>query len=167
MSAGGMTVTHPDTTVYTGDVKQIVWTDGANIQRSIKQVYWSPDGVNAYLVWPKPTAKKLINDPTQGQYLMVKYKPASNINVSKVAVLVDPSGNGSASDCLVIVNDQGLLIYSAKNQSQESTAADTTLYEYTGYKRTRTFNKNIITFINIIHELIAKTNIYIYIYICI
>lgn len=143
MSAGGITVSHPDTTVYTGDVKQIVWTDRANIQHSIKQVYWSPDGINAYLVWPKPTAKKLLNDSTQNQYLIVKYKPASNINVSKVAVLVDPSGNGSGSDCLVIVNDQGLLIYSAKNQSQESTAADTTLYEYTGYKRTRTFNNSV------------------------
>ena len=143
MSAGGITVTHPNTTQYTGDIKQIVWTDGANIQHSIKQVYWSPDGVNAYLVWPKPTAKKLINDSTQDQYLMVKYKPASNINVSKVAVLVDPSGNGNGSDCLVIVNDQGLLIYSGKNNSQESTAADTTLYEYTGYKRTRTFNSSV------------------------
>ena len=134
---------------------------GSNTQEEIERVIFLPASVIATLanktdaersaiydtwtVWKRywEENKRLANDSTQDQYLMVKYKPASNINVSKVAVLVDPSGNGSGSDCLIIVNDQGLLIYSAKNQSQESTAADTTLYEYTGYKRTRTFNNSV------------------------
>ena len=50
--AGGITVTHPDTTQYTGNVNRIVIVDGNGVQHEVQQVYWCADGTEAKLVWP-------------------------------------------------------------------------------------------------------------------
>lgn len=50
--AGGITVTHPDTTQYTGNVNRIIIVDGNGVQHEVQQVYWCPDGTEAKLVWP-------------------------------------------------------------------------------------------------------------------
>lgn len=50
--AGGITITHPDTIQYTGNINRIVITDSSGVQHEVKQVYWCPDGTEAKLVWP-------------------------------------------------------------------------------------------------------------------
>ena len=112
----------------------------------VNKVYAIPAGVTItsvaqlqnYVVW-ELVNKKLINDTTTDQYLMVKFKPSQNINVSSIGILTDSNGNGSNN--LTIVNDAGLLIYSGSKGSLETTT-NTTIYEYTGTKRTRTDSSN-------------------------
>ena len=62
MAAGGILVTHPETTIYTGNVNRIVIVDGNGVQHDVQQVYWCPDGIEAKLVWPAISRTLLAGD---------------------------------------------------------------------------------------------------------
>lgn len=122
----------------------------SNDFRQVNKVYAIPAGVTItsvsdlqnYVVW-ELVEDVLTGDNTTDNYLMVKFKPSSNITVSSIGILTDSNGTGTTSAELIIVNDVGLLIYSGYNNSQESTETGVTKYGYTGYKRTRTFNSSV------------------------
>ena len=133
--------THPSQTNLAARTRNIIWCDAAGNAHSIKAVYWSPSNNvgDLKLIWLRDHAQRtLINDDTTDQYLMIKYKPAADIQVSSIGILTDPNGGGNGAN-FIILNDGGLLIYTSYNQSQEATD-NTEIYSYTGIKRTRTIN---------------------------
>lgn len=133
--------THPSQPYPAARTRNIIWCDAAGNAHSIKAVYWSPsnNANDLKLIWLRDhTQKTLINDDTTGQYLMIKYTPAADIQVSSIGILTDPNGSGNGAN-FIILNDGGLLIYTSYNQSHEATN-NTEIYSYTGIKRTRTIN---------------------------
>lgn len=122
----------------------------SNDFRQVNKVYAIPAGVTItsvsdlqnYVVW-ELVEDVLTGDTSTDNFLMVKFKPSTNITVSSIGILTDSNGTGSTSDKFIIVNDSGLLIYSGYGASQESTETGVTKYGYTGYKRTRTFNSSV------------------------
>lgn len=46
-------MTAPDSTMHSSRVRNIIWRDNNNVNRSVKYVYWCPDGVTAKLVWQR------------------------------------------------------------------------------------------------------------------
>ena len=56
MAAGDLEnilMTAPDSTMHSSRVRNIYWRDHNNVNRSVKYVYWCPDGVTAKLVWQR------------------------------------------------------------------------------------------------------------------
>lgn len=56
MAAGDLEnilMTAPDSTMHSSRVRNIYWRDHNNVNRSVKFVYWCPDGVTAKLVWQR------------------------------------------------------------------------------------------------------------------
>lgn len=56
MAAGDLEnilMTAPDSTKHSSKTRNIIWRDNNNVNRSVKYVYWCPDGVTAKLVWQR------------------------------------------------------------------------------------------------------------------
>ena len=56
MAAGDLEnilMTAPDSTMHSSRARNIIWRDNNNVNRSVKYVYWCPDGVTAKLVWQR------------------------------------------------------------------------------------------------------------------
>lgn len=133
--AGGITVTHPNTIAYTGNVNRIVITDGSGVQHEVKQVYWCPDGINANLIWPVNTQKTLIMD--SDGYVALKYKPSSTKQVSTVGI--HTTSNNVSNRSVYIFNDNGLLIA----KGNQETLTSNTKYNLEGWTRTTTLDNAI------------------------
>ena len=105
MAAGGITVTHPDTIIYTGNINRIVIVDGAGVQHEVKQVYWSPDGINANLVWPT-IQKTLVAGDTA---VAIQYKPTVDISVTDIGIFTAESVTGRTAK-IKVFHESGLCI---------------------------------------------------------
>lgn len=56
MAAGDLEnilLTAPDSTMHSSRVRNIIWRDNNNVNRSVKYVYWCPDGQRVRLVWQR------------------------------------------------------------------------------------------------------------------
>jgi hypothetical protein len=88
MAAGDLEnilMTAPDSTMHSSRVRNIIWRDNNNVNRSVKYVYWCPDGVTAKLVWQRDhtpvvvsyTTLKSSGSDVNRQYLF-KYVATTN-----------------------------------------------------------------------------------------
>lgn len=127
MAAGGITVTHPDTIIYTGNVNRIVIVDGAGVQHEVKQVYWSPDGVNANLVWP--TVQRTL--VAGNQNVAIEYVPTANITVNSIEIFTSQTANVS-SGRIKILHESGLYVGAIDGNTTDAT---TERYGLTGVPR--------------------------------
>ena len=117
--------------------------------QKVKEVYASKAGetitaenLESHLVWRY--FDELQNDGTTDQYLLFAFKPTIvNVTVNSISILVDLSATQQRGH-LTIFSDDGLMLYSfGDNNSQENTEANTTMYGFTGIKRTTTLNNSI------------------------
>ena len=76
-------LTAPDSTMHSSKVRNIIWRDNNNVNRSVKYVYWCPDGVTAKLVWQRD------HSPTQEDFTTIKY----NNQPTDKAILVKFTAN--------------------------------------------------------------------------
>lgn len=86
MAAGDLEnilLTAPDSTMHSSRVRNIIWRDNNNVNRSVKFVYWCPDGVTAKLVWQRD------HSPTQEDFTTIKY----NNQTTDKAILVKFTAN--------------------------------------------------------------------------
>lgn len=68
MAAGDLEnilMTAPDSTMHSSRVRNIYWRDHNNVNRSVKYVYWCPDGVTAKLVWQRDHTQRTLVAGTQ------------------------------------------------------------------------------------------------------
>ena len=126
--AGGITVTHPNTTIYTGNVNRIVIVDGNGVQHNVQQVYWCPDGVEAKLVWPAISRTLTAGD----QLVAIEYKPTNDITVNSIEIYTTSNQGDNNNARVKILHESGLYI-AAFNSDNGPDAAE--IYQLSGYKR--------------------------------
>lgn len=77
MAAGDLEnilMTAPDSTKHSSKTRNIIWRDNNNVNRSVKYVYWCPDGVTAKLVWQRD-----YSDPfNASQKILLKYRASTS-----------------------------------------------------------------------------------------
>lgn len=81
MAAGDLEnilMTAPDSTKHSSRVRNIIWRDNNNVNRSVKYVYWCPDGVTAKLVWQRDYSDVF----KVSQKILLKYTASSSLITS-------------------------------------------------------------------------------------
>ena len=84
MAAGDLEnilMTAPDSTMHSSRARNIIWRDNNNVNRSVKYVYWCPDGVTAKLVWQRDhsTVVDEYSDPfNASQKILLKYRASTS-----------------------------------------------------------------------------------------
>lgn len=84
MAAGDLEnilMTAPDSTMHSSRARNIIWRDNNNVNRSVKYVYWCPDGVTAKLVWQRDhsTVVDEYNDVfNSSQKILLKYRASTS-----------------------------------------------------------------------------------------
>lgn len=126
--AGGITVTHPNTIAYTGNVNRIVITDGSGVQHEVKQVYWCPDGINANLVWPNAQRTLLAGD----KLVAIEYVPANDITVQTIEIFTTSNQGNTNYARVKILHESGLYIAAFNSDNGPDAATE---YGLAGYKR--------------------------------
>lgn len=113
MAAGDLEnilLTAPDSTMHSSRIRNIIWRDNNNVNRSVKYVYWCPDGVNTKLVWqrdhspvgPQYTTIKIDNTETS-KAIAVKYVATSE-PITKIEILTHFQGN---------INNPNIFVYNS------------------------------------------------------
>lgn len=77
MAAGDLEniwMTAPDSTMHSSSACNIIWRDNNNVNRSVKYVYWCPDGVTAKLVWQRYYS----NVFNASQKILLKYRASTS-----------------------------------------------------------------------------------------
>lgn len=88
MAAGDLEnilMTAPDSTMHSSRVRNIIWRDNNNVNRSVKYVYWCPDGVTAKLVWQRdhsPVGYEYSDVFNVSQKILLKYTASSSLITS-------------------------------------------------------------------------------------
>lgn len=126
--AGGITVTHPNTIAYTGNVNRIVITDASGVQHEVKQVYWCPDGINANLVWPNAQRTLLAGD----KLVAIEYVPANDITVQTIEIFTTSNQGNTNYARVKILHESGLYIAAFNSDNGPDAATE---YGLAGYKR--------------------------------
>lgn len=126
--AGGITLTHPNTIAYTGNVNRIVITDGNGVQHEVKQVYWSADGINANLVWPNAQRTLLAGD----KLVAIEYVPANDITVQTIEIFTTSNQGNTNYARVKILHESGLYIAAFNSDNGPDAATE---YGLAGYKR--------------------------------
>lgn len=97
--------------------------------------------LDSYLVWRY--FDELQNDGTTDQYLLFAIKPTvQNISLHSLSIMTDTSGTGNIGH-VIVLSDDGLLLYSLTNSNFQESTANETIYGYTGIKRTITLYNDI------------------------
>lgn len=84
MAAGDLEnilMTAPDSTIHSSRVRNIIWRDNNSVNRSVKYVYWCPDGVTAKLVWQRdhsPVGYEYNDVFNASQKILLKYHASSS-----------------------------------------------------------------------------------------
>lgn len=129
MAAGDLeniVLTSPDSAAQkSARVRNIIWRDETNVNRSVKEVYWSPDGISAKLVWQRdhsPIAVKYktvlqTGDQANGAYTAIKFT-AQSTEITKLKIWSMIDGNHSVSRNIYVYNSDGTFF---KQLSQDAT----------------------------------------------
>lgn len=149
MAAGDLeniVLTSPDSAAQkSARVRNIIWRDETNVNRSVKEVYWCPDGVTAKLVWqrdhspigPQYTTIKIDNVETN-RAIAVKYVATSQ-PITTIEILTHFQGTMN-NPCIFIYNStmtsSQKITYSSNDASftAEEVSLDnvtTNVYNYT------------------------------------
>lgn len=118
MAAGDLeniVLTSPDSASQKSKlVRNIIWRDATNVNRSVKEVYWCPDGVTAKLVWQRD------HSPTQTEYndvfnssklILFKYKATSS-SITSIKLWTNNNPGVTYNWFVKIVDSQGNHVYS-------------------------------------------------------
>lgn len=125
--AGGITVTHPDTIIYTGNVNRIVIVDGNGVQHDVRQVYWCPDGIEAKLVWPA-LSKTLVAGT---QFVSFEFIPTEDITLDHIGIFTSDAYTGTTVN-FAIYHESGLVVAKTNADTAQSTEEK---YSLTGQRR--------------------------------
>ena len=146
MAAGDLeniVLTSPDSAAQkSARVRNIIWRNETNVNRSVKEVYWCPDGVTAKLVWKRdhsPSQTKYNDVFNVSQKILLKYH-ASTSTITSLK-LWSNSNHGHYTETLKILNaSTGDSIYESHQGINFSYATDTLIVNdtsktvYTMYK---------------------------------
>ena len=130
MAAGGILVTHPETTIYTGNVNRIVIVDGNGVQHDVQQVYWCPDGIEAKLVWPAISRTLLAGDKCVAIELDLTNE-TSDITVTSIEIFTSQT-TSSTTGRIKIIHSSGLYVGAFDGNTTDSS---TEKYGLTGVPR--------------------------------
>jgi hypothetical protein len=84
MAAGDLEnilMTAPDSTMHSSRARNIIWRDNNNVNRSVKYVYWCPDGVTAKLVWQRDhstVVDEYSDSFNSSQKILLKYRASTS-----------------------------------------------------------------------------------------
>lgn len=134
MAAGGITVTHPETTIYTGNVNRIVIVDVNGVQHNVQRVYWCPDGVEAKLVWPVRTL--IAGD----KLVAIEYVPSVDTTVQSIEIFTTSNQGNNNKARVKILHESGLYIAAFDSDNGPDAA---TKYGLAGYAR-YVNNQNVV-----------------------
>ena len=109
MAAGDLEnilLTAPDSTMHSSRVRNITWRDNNNVNRSVKYVYWCPDGVTARLIWQRdhtPVTVKYKNILNSNIWVMFKWTATQTyLDSIKIWAVNEGSGQNSINGNLYI-----------------------------------------------------------------
>lgn len=128
--AGGITVTHPDTIIYTGNVNRIVIVDGNGVQHEVKQVYWCPDGIEAKLVWPALTRTLVAGDKCVAIELDLR-QATEDLVINSIEIFSAETENYT-NGMIKIIHESGLYMAAYDGNTSDAT---TERYNLTGRAR--------------------------------
>ena len=129
--SGGITVTHPETIIYTGNVNRIVIVDGNGVQHNVQQVYWCPDGVEAKLVWPAISRTLLAGDKNVSIEIDLT-DAASDLTISSLEIFTSQQSSSTAGR-IHIYHESGIEVAQIIGDSVDS---QETRFSLSGYPRT-------------------------------
>jgi hypothetical protein len=132
----------PDSTLTSKLVRNIYWRDHNNVSRSVKEVYWCPDGVTAKLVWKRdhsPGGDEYSDAFNTSQKILFKYHATSSSITS--LKLWSNSDHNNYNEVIKILNaSTGDTIYEMHQGVSPSYSTDTLIVNgtsktvYTLYK---------------------------------
>lgn len=119
MAAGDLEniiLTAPDSTLHSSKVRNIIWRDENNVNRSVSHLYYSPDGTreNLKLIWQRdhsPVAEKYTNLNNSDPVLFEWTCPAGTTSITSLSVYVDNaySGSGLNKACTIWIKNNDTL----------------------------------------------------------
>lgn len=133
MAAGDLEnilMTAPDSTMHSSRVRNIYWRDYNNVNRSVKFVYWCPDGQRAHLIWQRDHIQRTL--VAGDKNVAIEYTPTSNITITGIEIFTN-SSNTSTSGRVKIIHSSGVFIAAFNGDGKEPNSEE--LYSLTGYKR--------------------------------
>lgn len=117
MAAGDLEnilMTDPNSTMHSSRVRNITWRDNNNVNRSVKYVYWCPDGQRVHLIWQRdhsPVMDKYTNLNNSYPILFEWTCPAGTTSITTLSVYVDNaySSEGINKACSFWIKDNDIL----------------------------------------------------------
>lgn len=117
MAAGDLEnilMTDPDSTMHSSRVRNIIWRDNNNVNRSVKYVYWCPNGVTAKLVWQRdhsPVVDKYTNLNNSVPVLFEWTCPTGTTSITSLSIYVDNaySSEGLNRVCSIWIKNNDIL----------------------------------------------------------
>lgn len=156
MAAGDLEnilMTAPDSTMHSSRVRNIYWRDHNNVNRSVKYVYWCPDGVTAKLVWQRD------HSPTQEDFTTIKY----NNQPTDKAILVKFTANTNVIETVEFwttdthsLNNQCIIVYDENINSAQRVEIN---YNDFSYVAEQLSIDGVVT--NVYHWTISNINAYV------
>lgn len=118
----------PDNTQFKSKlVRNIYWRDHNGVNRSVKYVYWCPDGQRARLVWQRD------HSPTQEDFTTIKY----NGQPTEKAILVKFTANTNLIESIEYwtrdihnLNNPCIILYDENLNSAQRISLDTHNFSY-------------------------------------
>lgn len=132
MAAGDLEnilMTAPDSTMHSSRVRNIYWRDHNNVNRSVKYVYWCPDGQRAHLIWQRDHIQRTLLAGDKN--VAIEYTPATNIVISGIEIFTSQDSSHTAGR-VKIIHESGLFVGSVNGDAKDGS---TELYGLTGWKR--------------------------------
>lgn len=122
MAAGDLEniwMTAPDSTMHSSSACNIIWRDNNNVNRSVKYVYWCPDGVTAKLVWQREDKYTNLNnsDPLLFEWTC----PAGTTSITSLSVYVDNAFDGELNKACTIWTKNNDILQSIGNVDTNGT----------------------------------------------
>lgn len=122
-------MTAPDSTMSSRRVPNIYWRDHNGVNRSVKYVYWCPDGQRAHLIWQRDHAQRTL--VAGDKCVAIEYTPTNNITITGIEIFTSQDSNNTAGR-VKIIHESGLYIADLSGDAKDGS---TELYGLTGWKR--------------------------------
>lgn len=132
MAAGDLEniiLTAPDSTLHSRKVRNIIWRDDNNVNRSVSYLYYSPDGTreNLKLIWQRD------HSPTPEDFTTIKY----NNQPTDKAILVKFTANTNTITTIEYwtrdthsLNNPCIILYDANINSAQRFSLDVNQFSY-------------------------------------
>lgn len=136
MAAGDLEnilITAPDSTMHSSRVRNIYWRDHNNVNRSVKYVYWCPDGQRAHLIWQRDHIQRTLVAGTQTVCIEVDLKDEPNdITLSNFAIFTADSESSTTVN-VGVYHESGIVVYKSNVDNIDHNTSEK--YGLTGERR--------------------------------